>query len=66
MDFRLTSANDGTFLIRPVSAKGEVFWKENNLYRFVCDNKSEYYVIRSENQHEICDLIRENDMDFDN
>jgi len=65
-DFHLTSANDGTTLIRPVSARAEVFWKENNFFKYVVDNEAEHYVILNENRQKICDEIRNNDMDFVN
>jgi hypothetical protein len=65
-DFHLTSANDGTTLIRPVSARAEVFWKENNFFKYVVDNEAEHYVILDKNRQKICDEIRNNDMDFVN
>ena len=66
MDFHLTSNNDGTTLIRPISARGHTFWQKKNFNRFVVDNTAEHYVILTENQTKICDEIRENDMDFSN
>jgi len=63
-DFHLTSANDGTTLIRPITAKAEVFWQNNNLFQYVVDNYAEHYVIKSNDSNHICQLIRENDMDF--
>lgn len=65
-DFHLTSANDGTTLIRPISARAEVFWKENNFFKYVVDNAAEHYVILDTNKQVICDEIRKNDMDFAN
>lgn len=65
-DFHLTSANDGTTLIRPISARAEVFWKENNFFKYVVDNSAEHYVILDTNKQVICDEIRKNDMDFNN
>ena len=65
-DFHLTSANDGTTLIRPISARAEVFWKENNFFKYVVDNSAEHYVILDTNKQVICDEIRKNDMDFAN
>ena len=34
-DFVCTSANDGTHLFRPVSARGHTFWQEQNYNKFV-------------------------------
>ena len=65
-DFHLTSANDGTTLIRPISARAEVFWKENDFFKYVVDNEAEHYVILDKNKQLICDEIRENNMDFSN
>ena len=68
MDFQLTSANDGTFLIRPVSARAEVWWKDNNMNeRFVVDNTvNDFKVILTENNKKVCDEIRQNNFDFTN
>jgi len=66
MDFHLTSNNDGTTLIRPISARGHTFWQEKNFNKFVVDNTAEHYVILTENQNKICDEIRNNDLDFNN
>jgi hypothetical protein len=66
MDFHLTSNNDGTTLIRPISARGHTFWQEKNFNKFVVDNTAEHYVILTENQSKICDEIRNNDLDFNN
>ena len=65
-DFHLTSANYGTTLIRPISARGHTFWQEKNFNKFVVDNTAEHYVILTKNQQKICDEIRENNMDFNN
>ena len=41
-DFICSSANDGTHYFRPVSARAEVFWKENNFtQKYVIDNTTE-------------------------
>ena len=68
MDFQLTSANDGTFLIRPVSARAEVWWKDNNMNeRFVVDNTvNDFKVLLTENNKKVCDEIRQNNFDFTN
>ena len=66
MDFHLTSNNDGTTLIRPISARGHTFWQEKNFNKFVVDNTAEHYVILDTNKQVICDEIRKNDMDFAN
>jgi len=64
-DFVCTSANDGTHLFRPVSARAEVFWKENNFtQKYVVDNTEDYYIVKSVNSEIICNAIREADMDF--
>ncbi|MAJ03169.1 MAG: hypothetical protein CMH03_00155 [Marinovum sp.] len=68
MDFQLTSNNDGTFLIRPVSARAEVWWKENNMNeRYVVDNTvNDFKIILTENNKKVCDEIRQNNFDFTN
>lgn len=68
MDFQLTSSNDGTFLIRPVTARAQVWWSDNRMReRFVVDNmQNEFCVILSENQKKVCDEIRQNNFDFIN
>ena len=68
MDFQLTSANDGTFLIRTVSARAEVWWKDNNMNeRYVVDNTvNDFKVILTENNKKVCDEIRQNNFDFTN
>ena len=63
-DFVYTSANDGTCLIRPLSARAEVFWQSNNLYSYVVDNTSDYYVIKAVDGPTICQKIRESGMNF--
>jgi len=63
-DFQIMSANDGTHYIRPITAKAEVFWKQNNLFKYVIDNTNDFYVIKSIDSQVICDKIRQNDMDF--
>ena len=37
-DFVCTSANDGTHLFRPVSARAHTFWQSQNYNKFVIDN----------------------------
>ena len=68
MDFQLTSNNDGTFLIRPVSARAEVWWKVNNMNeRYVVDNTvNDFKIILTENNKKVCDEIRQNNFDFTN
>ena len=68
MDFQLTSNNDGTFLIRPVSARSVVWWKENNMNeRYVVDNTvNDFKIILTENNKKVCDEIRQNNFDFTN
>ena len=63
-DFVCTSANDGTHLFRPVSAKGHTFWMSNNMNKYVVDNNSEYYIVKSVDAKVICDEIREAGLDF--
>jgi len=63
-DFVCTSANDGTHLFRPVSARAHTFWQKQNLNRFVVDNNEDFYIVKSENSKVICDEIRQNNMDF--
>ena len=45
-DFVCTSANDGTHLFRPVSARGHTFWQKQNFNRFVIDNNEDYYIVK--------------------
>ena len=63
-DFVCTSANDGTHLFRPVSAKAHTFWQNQNFNKFVIDNTEDYYIVKSVNSKKICDEIRKNNMDF--
>tara|TARA_Y100001958_G_C20989638_1_gene377678 strand:+ start:398 stop:607 length:210 start_codon:yes stop_codon:yes gene_type:complete len=63
-DFVYTSANDGTCLIRPLTARAETFWKENNLISKVIDNNEDYYIIKAVDGPGICSKIRESGMDF--
>jgi len=63
-DFVCTSANDGTHLFRPVSARGHTFWQKQNFNKFVIDNNEEFYIVKSVNSKEICDKIREADLNF--
>ena len=63
-DFVCTSANNGTHLFRPVSARGQTFWQQQNFNRFVIDNNEEYYIVKSVNSGIICEKIRQNNMDF--
>ena len=63
-DFVCTSANDGTHLFRPVSAKAHTFWQEQNFNKFVVDNNEDFYIVKSVNSQEICDKIRKADLDF--
>ena len=67
-DFHLTSNNDGTFLIRPVSARAEVWWKAAEMReKYVVDNTgNDFAVILTENQRKVCDEIRKNNFDFTN
>ena len=64
-DFQLTSANDGTFLIRPVTARAQVWWTDAKIAeRFVVDNTEDYYIVKSVDSEKICNEIRQNNMDF--
>ena len=63
-DFVCTSANDGTTLIRPVSAQGHTFWMSKNMNKYVVDNNSEYYIVKSVDAEVICDEIRKAGLDF--
>lgn len=63
-DFVCTSANDGTHLFRPVSARAHTFWQSENLNRFVIDNNEDFYIVKSVDSQQICQKIRENSMDF--
>ena len=63
-DFVVSSANDGTHLFRPVSARGHTFWQKQNYNRFVIDNNEDYYIVKSVDSEKICNEIRQNNMDF--
>ena len=64
-DFVYTSKNDGTAFIRPITARAETFWKENEFARkYVIDNTEDYYIIKSVNGPELCTKIRDSGMDF--
>ncbi len=63
-DFVCTSANDGTHYFRPVSARGHTFWQEQNFNKFVIDNNEEFYIVKSVDSKEICEKIRQNNLDF--
>ena len=63
-DFVCTSANDGTHLFRPISARAQTLWKEKGFNNYVIDNNEDYYIVKSVNSQKICDEIRKNNMDF--
>ena len=63
-DFVCTSANDGTTLFRPVTARAYTFWQKQNYNRLVVDNTEDYYVVKSVDSGKICNEIRQNSMDF--
>lgn len=63
-DFTYTSANNGTSLIRPITARAETWFKENNIMKYVVDNTEDFYVIKSVDGPTICDKIRKSGMDF--
>jgi len=63
-DFVCTSANDGTHLFRPISARAHTFWQQQDFNRFVIDNNEDYYIVKSVDSKEICTKIRANSMDF--
>ena len=63
-DFVYTSANDGTCLIRPISARAETWFKENNIISKVIDNNEDYYIIKAVDGPDLCQKIRESGMDF--
>ena len=46
-DFVITSPNDGTHFIRPVSARGHTFWQDSGFSKYVIDNNEDYYIIKS-------------------
>ena len=63
-DFVYTSANNGTSLIRPITARAETWFKENNIMKLVIDNTEDYYVIKSVDGPGLCDKIRKSGMEF--
>ena len=63
-DFVCTSANDGTHLFRPVSARAHTFWQSQNMNKFVIDNTEEFYIVKRVDSEKICNEIRQNNMDF--
>jgi predicted transcriptional regulator len=63
-DFVCTSANDGTHLIRPITARAEVFWQSKGFFKYVIDNNADFYIIKSVDSEKICNEIRQNNMDF--
>jgi len=63
-DFVCTSANDGTHLFRPVSARAHTFWQAQNYNKFVVDNTEDYYIVKSVDSEKICNEIRENNFSF--
>ena len=63
-DFVCTSANDGTHLVRPISARAHTLWQEKGFINYVIDNTEDYYIVKSVNSKKICDEIRKNNMDF--
>ena len=63
-DFVCTSANDGTHLFRPITARAHTLWQEKGFINYVIDNTEDYYIVKSVNSKKICDEIRKNNMDF--
>ena len=63
-DFVCTSANDGTHLFRPVSAKGHTFWMSENMNKYVVDNNEDFYIVKSVDSEKICNEIRKAGLDF--
>ena len=63
-DFVCTSANDGTHLFRPVSARAHTFWQSQNMNKFVIYNTEEFYIVKSVDSEKICNEIIQNNMDF--
>ena len=63
-DFVCTSANDGTHLFRPITARAHTLWQEKGFINYVIDNTEDYYIVKSVDSKEICDKIRDNNMDF--
>jgi len=63
-DFVYTSANDGTCYIRPITARAETWFKENNIISKVVDNTEDFYIIKAVDGPDLCQKIRESGMDF--
>ena len=63
-DFVCTSANDGTHLFRPITARAHTLWQEKCFNNYVIDNNEDYYIVKSVNSQKICNEIRKNNMDF--
>ena len=63
-DFVCTSANDGTTLFRPITARAQTLLQEKGWINYVIDNNEDYYIVKSVNSQKICDEIRKNNMDF--
>jgi hypothetical protein len=63
-DFVCTSANDGTHLFRPITAKAQTLWQEKGFNNYVIDNNEDYYIVKSVNSQKICDEIRKNNLNF--
>jgi hypothetical protein len=61
-DFHVTSPNDGTHWIRPMSASAETWWQKNNMSKFVVDNNEEHYIVMSKDGRNICEQIRKTNM----
>ena len=40
-DFVCTSANDGTHLFRPITARAHTLWQEKGFINYVIDNKDD-------------------------
>ena len=53
-DFVCTSANDGTHLFRPITARAHTLWQEKGFINYVIDNTEDYYIVKSVNSHNIC------------
>lgn len=62
-DFVCSSANDGTHLFRPITARAHTFW-QNNFVQLVVDNTEDFYIVKSVDSKDICDKIRNAGMDF--
>ena len=63
-DFVCTSANNGTHLFRPITARAHTLWQEKGFINYVIDNTEDYYIVKSVDSKAICDKIRNNNMDF--